>query len=738
MKKRNLLTKILSVICICSLLAASWINGPAFVSEAAGEVEQVKPEALGYERITLDGFGAPTGFVTGSFNALYPNVDSLSEKYLDVDVVVPEGGTGFKIHYGTTANGAWNGILLEFGAESMNVHLLHPGSGADYVSPLSITYGSADAQAGKKFNFKIATNVSDTETTVDVWVNNIRQKRMSVADASAVGTGILFRGDATGITLTTPDAVAVEEYTKEAYAGYRTLVKSNSPETIGYKRIMLEEFGAPTGFVSGSFSALYPNVESLNGKYLDMDVVVPTGGTGFKIHYGTTANGAWNGILLTFGAESMSVQPLNAASGANYGNPLNVTYTSVNAQAGEQFNFKIATNVSDTETTIDVWVNDIRQERMVLAGTVVGTGILYRADATGITLTNPMLMPEDLDYEGFTIEGFDGVQPGFVSQNMSALYAGAESLNGKYLDVDVLVPVGGTGTIIHYGTVGLGAWNGLKLTFGADAMSVQPLNAGSGLAYGSPLSITYSSVDAQAGEKFNFKIATNVSDTDTTIDVWVNNIRQERIVLGGTVVGTGILFISDAIGITLTNPDTTATEGYTYLAPEKEGYVFAGWYADEACTVPYAEATAEQNVYAKFVPKIVLSVKSQITANLTAESEEGDIRFLTTVDSDDYEKVGFDITIDGFGKETIASTSIYKKLYYINSQTQVDEETTPDKEFSNLSKYFMAYAYWQVPNDYFDTTFTVTPWWITADGTLVYGDTVTRTVNEGIQLYAGQ
>ena len=737
MKKRNLLTKILSVICICSLLSASLINGPAFVSEAAGETEQVKPEALGYERITLDGFGAPTGLITGSFNALYLNADSLNEKYLDVDVIVPEGGTGFKIHYGTTANGAWNGILLEFGTESMNVHLLHPGSGADYVSPLSITYGSVDAQVGEKFNFKIATNVSTTETTVDVWVNNIRQNSMSVADASVVGTGILFRGDAAGITLTTPDVVVVEEYTKEDYAEYRSPKKSNTPESLGYEKITLEDFGITSGQMFDSRYGSYAEATTLNGKYLDVDVLIPEDGTDAYFNYaGGGANVYWVGLQFQFGAEKMNLQLYQTTGFSNWAE---IAYSSVNATAGEKMNLKIATNVTETGMDIDLWVNDIRQERMTFTGDTaqMGNWLGIWGNTKGITLTTPTFMPEDLGYERLTLEGFDGVLPGFISQSFSAEYADANSVSGKYLDMDVLVPVGGTGTVIHYGTVGLGAWNGLKLTFGAESMSVQPLNAGSGLAYGAPLNIAYSSVDAKAGEKFNFKIATNVSDTETTIDVWVNNIRQERIVLAGTVVGSGILFISDATGITLTNP-IVATEGYIYLAPEKEGYVFAGWYVDEACTVPYAEATAEQNVYAKFVPKKVLSVKSQITANLTAESDEGDIRFLTTVDSDDYEKVGFDITIDGFGKETIASTSIYKKLYYINSQTQVDEETTPDKEFSNLSKYFMAYAYWQVPNDYFDTTFTVTPWWITADGTLVYGDTVTRTVNEGIQLYAQQ
>ena len=355
--------------------------------------------------------------------------------------------------------------------------------------------------------------------------------------------------------------------------------------------------------------------------------------------------------------------------------------------------------------------------------------------------------PEQLGYERITLNDFgiaDGTYPATASETGAAYgsYAGATSLNGKYLDVNIYQdgPVGSeANTRIQYGGGGAGQqWYGLRIVQFWDAtngsrllftMAANP-NERYELALGDAIDI-------------NLKVATNVYSDKVTADVWIDDVRQEQMVFTGACVNEmgnfmGV-FVQDK-DITVTTPAVTSTPviNNQNTAPTETGYVFAGWYADKACTEPYAEPTADQAVYAKFVPKRVLSVKSQITANLTAESDEGDIRFLTTVDCDDYEKVGFDITIDGFEKQSIVSTSVYEKLYYVNSQTEIDEETTPEKEFSNLSKYFMAYAYWEVPNAYFDTTFTVTPWWVTADGTLVYGDTVTRTVNEGIQLYAQQ
>lgn len=172
------------------------------------------------------------------------------------------------------------------------------------------------------------------------------------------------------------------------------------------------------------------------------------------------------------------------------------------------------------------------------------------------------------------------------------------------------------------------------------------------------------------------------------------------------------------------------TEG-AYTAPEKDGYVFAGWFTDEACTTPVTTQTT--NVYAKWVTKDVLSVKAQVLAGTTAASESTDLRFLTTVDSLDYQNIGFRITING-KTSTPASTSVYKTITARSDGAVVAKE--PNKVFSEVSEYFHTYTITKIPSSAFGTGITVTPYWTTLDGTVANGVARTLTVNEIISTIA--
>ncbi len=173
------------------------------------------------------------------------------------------------------------------------------------------------------------------------------------------------------------------------------------------------------------------------------------------------------------------------------------------------------------------------------------------------------------------------------------------------------------------------------------------------------------------------------------------------------------------------------TEG-AYTAPEKDGYVFAGWFRDEDCTSPVAVDTVSGSAYAKWVTEDVLSVKAQVLAGTTAASESTDLRFLTTVDSLDYQKIGFRITING-NTNTPASTSVYKTITARSDGAVVAKDPTV---FSEVSEYFHTYTITKIPSSAFGTEITVTPCWTTLDGTVANGVARTLTVNEIISTIA--
>lgn len=190
----------------------------------------------------------------------------------------------------------------------------------------------------------------------------------------------------------------------------------------------------------------------------------------------------------------------------------------------------------------------------------------------------------------------------------------------------------------------------------------------------------------------------------------------------------------------------TAAEFATYrsekghTAPTYNNYLFAGWFTDPACTLDTAVSssaitTDEKTVYAKFVLRDILTVKAQVSAELLdedlANDTKGNIRFVTTVDSLNYSQAGFEISYDkdGDGKATPvtkASNTVYKTISAIGGT--VYEPT----DFCNSSIYFKASTVKNVGESYYDLDFTVTPFWKTLDGTVVTGETVVKTVNQGM------
>ncbi len=180
------------------------------------------------------------------------------------------------------------------------------------------------------------------------------------------------------------------------------------------------------------------------------------------------------------------------------------------------------------------------------------------------------------------------------------------------------------------------------------------------------------------------------------------------------------------------------TNGFTAPPSTKDGYVFSGWYTDEDCKTPLSSGVESGTAYARFVPSHILSVKAQISANLlnsdASDDDTAAIRFITTVDSLQYHEIGFDITI---GEKTVrkSSNQVYDSLYAIGKSDGEVLKYTPQENFCSLSTYFKTWAFINVPSSAYGTEITVQPFWITLDGTTVYGESGVKTVQQGIDSY---
>ena len=194
-----------------------------------------------------------------------------------------------------------------------------------------------------------------------------------------------------------------------------------------------------------------------------------------------------------------------------------------------------------------------------------------------------------------------------------------------------------------------------------------------------------------------------------------------------------VLMAATVSGTIITHATDEADNYYTDVTtiPSKEGCVFAGWYQDKECTNPYRESDKGnyEAAYAKFVSADVLSVKCQLAADATMASASTDLRLVTTVDSLKYQSVGFIVSAGEKGPRTLESNTVYSS---ISAFVNANKTTYTPQDLAADANYFMTSKITDIPSEAFATTFSVTPFWKTMDGTTVTGAEKVFTIKENL------
>ncbi len=118
------------------------------------------------------------------------------------------------------------------------------------------------------------------------------------------------------------------------------------------------------------------------------------------------------------------------------------------------------------------------------------------------------------------------------------------------------------------------------------------------------------------------------------------------------------------------------------------------------------------------------------------EITAADVRFVSTVDTLDYSKIGFDFEITSGRERSFESNIVYTALKGMEDDGTV--LVYPPITVAPQSNYFFTYALRNIPSSDFDVAITATPYWITRDGTKVNGISRTLTVNELLNAAASQ
>lgn len=180
------------------------------------------------------------------------------------------------------------------------------------------------------------------------------------------------------------------------------------------------------------------------------------------------------------------------------------------------------------------------------------------------------------------------------------------------------------------------------------------------------------------------------------------------------------------------------------ITEEYEHWLFAGWYEDEACTsTPITDTSYTGKYYAKYVPEEVLSVKCQVASGTAASTETTKLRLVSSVDTLEYNKVGFVVEIDDINYCYVnESKEVYSTI--VAAEDGVTYNYTPTVFQYTASKYFITATVAGIPSTAYGSGIRVTPYWKTLDGTTVEGvsrcvrveDSYLEIVNVPVRVYS--
>ena len=144
-----------------------------------------------------------------------------------------------------------------------------------------------------------------------------------------------------------------------------------------------------------------------------------------------------------------------------------------------------------------------------------------------------------------------------------------------------------------------------------------------------------------------------------------------------------------------------------------DGMRFAGWFADEACTEPaqLSDVQADMTVYAKYVSDAYLQMKYVEQRWLSSR----ELQLMSALDSEDYAQTGFVINGVEIPAASVSSRyGIYTARFLFSSVSRNAKLAVLKYDVSGLRR---------------GASLEITPYWVTLDGTTVYGTTRTLTCN---------
>ena len=783
MKKKKILKRVLALVCTMTVLVGG-MSGFSTESNATTDTPIIPAELEGYTRVTPESFGITSeavhtyGDTNIDQNYYIQNTTDFNGAYLDADIAL----TATDVNSGF---GYLNPYLMRvyITGSTLAVYSLQGGT-LMYQTELK----DLKISEGEYFNLKLATDFTEgtdtanTDVKVQMWVNNKlvtpKDNTVTVPD-NYVGSWLnVTLVQAGTIKITAPTIFTEPEEPEEPEVPDVPMVPDIPAELEGYTKVTPESFGitseAVHTYAGTNIDQNYyiQNTTNFNGAYLDADVSL----TATDVNSGF---GYLNPYLMRVYITGSTLAVYSLQGGTLM---YQTELSDLKISEGEYFNLKLATDftegtdVANTDVKVQMWVNNKlvtpKDNTVTVPDNYIGSWLNVTLAQEGtIKITAPTEFKKELVVtevvSGLDIptglEGYKMVTPSNFGITEELIYNTVDSTGAgqskwvekitsfdkTYFNADIALTDTQTTNI----NGGFGYLNQYMFRFYVSGTCLMVYSIEGG--YKTMYEVDLSAYEITAGEYFNLKFATDFTDnatdgkTDVKVQMWLNNKLATPTL--DTVTVSDAHAAGNFINLTLTEEGTIKIKPHTdyvvsysqiaeyrsngYVAPTAPaGYVFAGWYSKPECNIEDVVSSDYKSgpAYAKFVDKNLLTVQAQISAGTDATSKNTSMRFVTAVNDLNYTKVGFKIVIHkatGDEPRDRESNVVYETLTAMTGDTTWNY--TPQALFCGTAKYFKAWIINNIPQTDFDVKFDVTPYWQTLDGTVVTGQTETKTVSEG-------
>lgn len=209
--------------------------------------------------------------------------------------------------------------------------------------------------------------------------------------------------------------------------------------------------------------------------------------------------------------------------------------------------------------------------------------------------------------------------------------------------------------------------------------------------------------DSEGNISFEY-VGQTADDVDTLMVSLPVSIGMEEIIEDITLT---IVDGNNTYSVEVPAGDVSESVNYNGM----NGMLFAGWYMDEAYTeaANLTEITEDATIYAKYVTDAYLNVKC---INLRAIFSKTATLVSAVDNPENYIEAGFVVTVDGV--ETVIESGSFGNSYlFYNARNLFGSNVDKNAKLITLDYSLVGLDYGTVVN--------VQPYWVTMDGTTVYG-----------------